>query len=121
MSYIEKTTGAEQRVYAKAVVVAGSACESARLLLNSRSPSFPNGIASSSGVVGRYLTDSVGSDLAGHFPQLEKVAAELGVLGQLLRLDAHRLHRRQVDHYAAINSGTSRHVVTASADRHFKT
>jgi choline dehydrogenase-like flavoprotein len=60
-------------VYAKAVVVAASACESARLLLNSRSASFPNGVGNSSGVVGRYLTDSVGSHLAGHFPQLENM------------------------------------------------
>ncbi len=75
VSYIDKATNSEQRVYAKAVVVAASACESARLLLNSRSTSFPNGLANSSGVVGRYLTDSVGSDLAGHFPQLEKMPA----------------------------------------------
>jgi choline dehydrogenase-like flavoprotein len=73
VSYIDKATGTEQRVYAKAVVVAASACESARLLLNSRSPSFPNGLGNSSGVVGRYLMDSVGSDLAGYFPQLEKM------------------------------------------------
>lgn len=73
VSYIDKSTGAEERVYARAFVVAASACESARLLLNSRSPLFPNGLANSSGVVGRYLTDSVGSDLAGHFPQLEKM------------------------------------------------
>ncbi len=75
VSYIDKTTQSEQRVYAKAVVVAASACESARLLLNSRSASFPAGLANSSGTVGRYLMDSVGSDLAGYFPQLEKMPA----------------------------------------------
>ena len=75
VSYIDKATGNEQRVYARAVVLAASACESARLLLNSRSASFPNGLANSSGVVGRYLTDSVGSDLAGYFPQLENMPA----------------------------------------------
>ena len=73
VSYIDKTTRTEQRVYAKAVVVAASACESARLLLNSRSAGFPNGLANSSGAVGRYLMDSVGSDLAGYFPQLENM------------------------------------------------
>jgi choline dehydrogenase-like flavoprotein len=73
VSYIDKATKSEQRVYAKAVVVAASACESARLLLNSRSASFPAGLANSSGTVGRYLMDSVGSDLAGYFPQLEKM------------------------------------------------
>jgi choline dehydrogenase-like flavoprotein len=71
VSYVDKSTKQEQRVYARSIVVAASACESARLLLNSRSSSFPNGLANSSGAVGRYLTDSVGSDLVGHFPQLE--------------------------------------------------
>lgn len=73
VSYIDKATRSEQRVYARAVVVAASACESARLLLNSKSTRFPNGVANSSGVVGRYLTDSVGSHLTGYFPQLENM------------------------------------------------
>lgn len=73
--YINKSTHTEKRVRARSFVVAASACESARLLLNSRSSSFPDGLANSSGVLGRYLTDSVGSDLAGYFPQLEKVPA----------------------------------------------
>ncbi|MEO8737895.1 MAG: GMC family oxidoreductase [Edaphobacter sp.] len=75
VSYIDKTSGKEDRVSARAIVVAASACESARLLLNSRSPVFSNGLANSSGVVGRYLTDSVGTSVSGYFPQLEKVAA----------------------------------------------
>ncbi len=35
--------------------------------------SFPDGLANSSGTVGRYLMDSVGSDGSGYFPQLEKM------------------------------------------------
>jgi len=73
VSYVDKTSGQEKQVQARAVVVAASACESARLLLNSRSEKFPNGLANSSGVVGRYLTDSLGSGLTGYFPQLEKL------------------------------------------------
>jgi len=73
VSYIDKATRTEKRVYARAVVAAASACESARLLLNSKSSLFPNGLANSSGSVGRYLTDSVGSDGWGTVPQLEKV------------------------------------------------
>jgi choline dehydrogenase-like flavoprotein len=75
VSYIDKATRAENKVRAKAVVLAASACESARLLLNSHSVTFPEGLANSSGAVGRYLTDSVGSHLGGYFPQLEKMAA----------------------------------------------
>ena len=60
VSYIDKATETEKRINAKAFVVAASACESARLLLNSRSHAFPDGLANSSGAVGHYLTDRVG-------------------------------------------------------------
>ncbi len=73
VSYIDKSTRTEQRVRARVFVVAASACESARLLLNSKSALFAEGLANSSGTVGRYLTDSVGSDGYGYFPQLEKM------------------------------------------------
>ncbi len=73
VSYIDKHTRSEQRIRAQAFMVAASACESARLLLNSKSALFPNGLANSSGVVGRYLTDSVGSYGGGYFPQLENM------------------------------------------------
>jgi choline dehydrogenase-like flavoprotein len=36
---------------------------------------FPDGLANSSGALGRYLTDSVGSSAGGYFPQLEKMPA----------------------------------------------
>ncbi|HTZ57342.1 MAG TPA: GMC family oxidoreductase [Acidobacteriaceae bacterium] len=73
VSYIDKTTSTEMRVHARAFVLAASTCETARLLLNSRSTLFPNGLANSSGVVGRYLTDSVGTSVTGYFPQLGQV------------------------------------------------
>lgn len=73
VSYIDKATRTEQRVYAKTVVVAASACESSRLLLNSKSALFPDGVGNSTGNVGRYLTDSVGSDGWGEIPALEKM------------------------------------------------
>jgi choline dehydrogenase-like flavoprotein len=74
VSYIDKTTSKEMRVNARSFVVAASACETARLLLNSRSTLFPNGLANSSGTLGRYLTDSVGTSVTGYFPQLAEVA-----------------------------------------------
>src|SRR5437868_15153639 len=64
VSYIDKNTRTEQQIRCRAVVVAASACESARLLLNSKSSRHPNGLANGSGVVGRYLTDSVGYGLS---------------------------------------------------------
>ncbi len=70
ISYIDKATRTEKKIHAKAFMIGASACESARLLLNSKSSQFPDGLANSSGVVGRYLTDSVGSSGGGFFPQL---------------------------------------------------
>lgn len=61
ISYVDKRTMQEYTVNAKVVVLAASACESARLLLNSKSSAFPNGLANGSGVVGKYLHDSTGA------------------------------------------------------------
>jgi choline dehydrogenase-like flavoprotein len=52
------------------VVLAASACESARILLNSRSAKFPDGLGNSSGVVGKYITDTTGTDVGGFIPSL---------------------------------------------------
>lgn len=71
VSYVDKATRTEKQIRCRAVVVAASACESARLLLNSRGPGYSNGLGNSSGVVGRYLMDSVGYDVGGYVPALE--------------------------------------------------
>jgi choline dehydrogenase-like flavoprotein len=70
VSYINTTTGADEHIRARVVVLAASACESSRILLNSKSPQFPQGLANSSGVVGKYLTDTTGSDVAGFIPKM---------------------------------------------------
>ena len=70
VNYIDKATGADLHVQARVVVLAASACESARLLLNSRSSRFPQGLANSSGTVGKYLTDTTGTDVAGFIPKM---------------------------------------------------
>src|SRR3954464_5517450 len=44
VSYIDKNTVRENHVRARVVVLAASACESARLLLNSKSSKFPHGL-----------------------------------------------------------------------------
>ncbi len=71
VSYIDKKTRTERQISSRVVVLAASACESARILLNSKSIRFPNGLANGSGVVGRFLMDTVGFSLSGHVPALE--------------------------------------------------
>jgi choline dehydrogenase-like flavoprotein len=70
VSYVDKNDLQEYEVKAKIVILGASAGESARLLLNSKSPSHPNGLANSSGVVGKYIHDSTGASLSGFLPQL---------------------------------------------------
>lgn len=54
--------GREQRQKARIVCVAGNSIESPRLLLNSHSAKFPDGLANSSGEVGRnYMRHTTGS------------------------------------------------------------
>jgi choline dehydrogenase-like flavoprotein len=73
VSYVDKATRTEKQIRCRTVVVGASACESARLLLNSKSSLFPNGLANGSGQVGRWLTDTVGYSLSGHIPALENL------------------------------------------------
>lgn len=71
VSYIDKKTRQEVQVRGKVVVLAASACETARLMLNSRSPQHPNGLCNSSGLLGKYLMDTVGTDGGGFVSSLE--------------------------------------------------
>src|ERR1700742_1886944 len=70
ISYISKDDLQEYQVSGRTVILAASACESARLLLNSKSERHPNGLANGSDNVGRYLHDSTGADMGGYLPHL---------------------------------------------------
>lgn len=69
--YVDKKTGEWKEARAKTVVLAASTCETARILLNSKSSAFPNGLANGSGQVGKNLTDTVGVGIGAHVPALE--------------------------------------------------
>lgn len=70
VSYVNKDDLNEYQVMGKVVIIAASACESSRLLLNSKSQRHPNGLANNSDVVGKYLHDSTGAALGGVLPKL---------------------------------------------------
>jgi len=61
--------GQEHFQRAAAVAVAGYSIESPRLLLNSKSARFPNGLANSNDVVGRYVMVQGASQTAARFPE----------------------------------------------------
>lgn len=67
--YFDKN-GKEQEIRARAIVVAGNAVETPRLLLMSKSKYFPNGLANSSGLVGKYFTAHIGATVTGIFSEM---------------------------------------------------
>ena len=83
VSFIDKEENQEYKLKGKVVVLAASACSSARILLNSKSKQHPNGLGNSSDLVGKYLHDSTGGDMMAFIPQLinRKTYNEDGVGG----------------------------------------
>ena len=75
VSYIDKNTGRENHVRARVVVLAAGACDSARILLNSKSSRFPHGMGNSTGNVGKYLTDSTGLGVRALIPKMMDMPA----------------------------------------------
>lgn len=55
--YIDRGTHQHREAYGRVVVLAAAALESTRILLNSRSPLFPQGVGNQEGVLGHYLMD----------------------------------------------------------------
>lgn len=83
VAYINKDDRKEYVLNAKVVVLGASACSSARILLNSKSSTHPDGLGNSSGMVGHYLHDSTGTGRAALVPELldRKMYNEDGVGG----------------------------------------
>ena len=70
--YIDRRTRQPQEVFGRVVVLCAQALESVRVLFNSASVRFPNGLANSSGALGHYLQDHVwnGGGAEAEFPDL---------------------------------------------------
>src|SRR5436309_9335867 len=67
--YIDRDTRQAREVFARVVILCAQSQESVRILLNSATPQYSNGLANSSGVLGHYLTAHVRSGGgSGEFP-----------------------------------------------------
>lgn len=69
--YVDKASGEHREAEGRVVVLAASTGETARILLNSKPNGRSEGLANSSGQVGRNLMDTVGSNVSAHIPVLE--------------------------------------------------
>jgi choline dehydrogenase-like flavoprotein len=61
VAYINTQNKQEYEVFGRTVVLGAGAMESTRILLNSKTREYPNGLANSSGVLGHYLMDTIKS------------------------------------------------------------
>jgi choline dehydrogenase-like flavoprotein len=69
--YIDRNTHEAHEIHARVVILCAQTQESARILLNSATSQYPNGLANSSGVLGHYLTAHVRSGGgSGEFPAM---------------------------------------------------
>ncbi len=70
VQYFDRQTEEEHLVPAKRVIVGASCVDSTRILLNSKSSRYPNGIGNGSDVIGRYLVEQVRFHVRGFVPEL---------------------------------------------------
>ncbi|MBP6820835.1 MAG: GMC family oxidoreductase [Acidobacteria bacterium] len=70
VQYFDRNTKAETQVRARVVVLGASAIDSTRILLNSKSAIYPNGIGNTSGVIGKYLCEQFRFHARAFLPQL---------------------------------------------------
>jgi glucoside 3-dehydrogenase (cytochrome c) catalytic subunit len=69
--YIDRVTRDPKEVYGRTVVMCAQSLESVRILFNSASRQYPNGLGNSSGALGHYLMDhATGGGAVGTLPEL---------------------------------------------------
>lgn len=70
VQYFDRKTKAERNIRARVVVLGASCVDSTRILLNSTSQRYPNGIGNTNDVVGRYLCEQIRFHVYGFMPEL---------------------------------------------------
>jgi len=74
VTFVHRKTKETKQVRGKAVILCAQALESTRILLNSSTREYPNGLANSSGLLGHYLMDHVvGADASGTFVDMAEL------------------------------------------------
>ena len=73
INFVDKSTGRDYSVNGRIVVLAASAMETVRLMLNSKSSRHPEGMGNSTGLLGKYIMDTTGASVSGQVPALENL------------------------------------------------
>jgi choline dehydrogenase-like flavoprotein len=98
VQYFDRHSKQEVVVRGKVVVLAASCIDSTRILLNSKSRIYPQGIGNSSGVIGKYFCDQVRLTIRAFLPELcgRRPTNDDGIGGEHIYLPRfnHRGHKR---------------------------
>ena len=70
VQYFDRQSGAERQVHARVIVVGASCMDSTRILLNSTSTTYSNGLGNGSDQLGRNYVEQVRFHMRGFLPQL---------------------------------------------------
>lgn len=69
--FLDRKTREPQEAYGKVIVLGAGCLESTRILLNSKNEEFPNGLANSSGALGKYFCEQImAGSIMGVVPKL---------------------------------------------------
>ncbi|MFN0120383.1 MAG: GMC oxidoreductase [Blastocatellia bacterium] len=86
--YFDRRSKQEYQVRGKVVVLGASAVDSTRILLNSKSRTYPNGIGNTSGVIGKYFCEQFRFHVTAFLPQLfgQETSNDDGIGGEHIYL-----------------------------------
>ena len=97
VQYFDRHTGEERKVLGKVIVLGASCMDSTRILLNSKSEKYPNGIGNRSDQIGRNYCEQVRTHVRGFLPQLFGMPApnDDGIGGAHIYIPRfnHRIHQ----------------------------
>jgi choline dehydrogenase-like flavoprotein len=122
VSFFDALSKQQYEFQSRAVVLAASTVESGRILLNSTSRFHPGGLANSSGLVGRYIMDSVKSGgMVGIVPELQnrKRVDEDGAGGSHMTIPRFNYNRKNDYHggyFLLMGSGFGRDLSSSGGD-----
>ncbi|HEV3278877.1 MAG TPA: GMC family oxidoreductase [Terriglobia bacterium] len=69
--FVDRESRQTEEAFGKVIVLGASSLESTRILLNSKSAAYPNGLANSSGALGHYFCEQImAGNITGIIPQL---------------------------------------------------
>ncbi len=76
VTYVDRNSRKTYEVRSRSIILCAQALESTRILFNSATSEYPNGLANSSGVLGRYLMDhAVGAGASGEMSDFDYKAS----------------------------------------------